>query len=84
MNDRPVEPVPPEAMLGESDWDDEDLLTITEATSRLDDEIAAARGRVADAEQRGSDGSLAAERKRLDELIAANARIKAAQANAPR
>ena len=83
MNDRPVEPVPPEAMLGESDWDDEDLLTITEATTRLDDEIAAARTRVVDAEQNGPASALAAERERLNQLIDANRRIKAAQADAP-
>ena len=38
-----VEPIPPERILGESDWDDEDLLTIDEATSRLDEEIDSAR-----------------------------------------
>ena len=84
MTDRPVEPVPPEAMLGESDWDDEDLLTITEATTRLADEIAAARSRVAAAERGGPEALLIAERTRLEQLIQANARIKAAQANAPR
>lgn len=84
MTHQPVEPVPPEAILGESDWDDEDLLTITEATTRLDDEIALARKRIAEAEQGGIGSTLAADRKRLEQLIRANERIKAAQVNAPR
>jgi hypothetical protein len=36
---KPVEPIPAEEMLGESDWDDQDLLTIDEASFRLRHEI---------------------------------------------
>jgi hypothetical protein len=80
-------------MLGVSDWDDEDLLTVVEASGRLADEIKASRERIRQAEEVLDDGSSAtevevvgldAERKRLDELIRADERIKAAQANAPR
>ncbi len=46
MSEGPVDPVPPEAMLGASDWDDEDLLTIAEASERLAQEISAARRRI--------------------------------------
>lgn len=95
MNGGPVEPIPPEAKLGTSDWDDEDLLTIAEASERLAAEIEAARRRIHDAEEvLGAEESpaagavqaagVASERKRLGELMEAAERIKAAQANAPR
>jgi len=95
MSRGPVEPVPPEAMLGASDWDDEDLLTVAEASERLAQEIVAARQRIRQAEEvLGDDDSpavgamhtagLAAERKRLEELMRAAERIKVAQADAPR
>ena len=90
---QPAQPIPPDAMLGPSDWDDEDLLTVNEASERLVDEIEASRKRIRQAEEVLSDQSsaqmievagLEAERKRLDELVRANERIKAAQVNAPR
>jgi hypothetical protein len=95
MNGGPAEPVPPEAMLGASDWDDEDLLTIAAASERLAAEIEAARRRIRHAEEvRGAEESpavgalhaagVAAEHKRLGKLMEAAERIKAAQANAPR
>ncbi|MFC0449940.1 hypothetical protein CJ179_01525 [Rhodococcus sp. ACS1] len=40
--------IPAEEMLGESDWDDQDLLTLDEAATRLDAEIAACRQRLDD------------------------------------
>ncbi|MGV0577841.1 hypothetical protein ABQE57_01050 [Mycolicibacterium elephantis] len=76
---------------GESDWDDEDLLTITEATQRLADEIEACRARIRRAEQTPTASAasvdvveLDAERRRLRELMAAANRITSAQANSPR
>lgn len=84
MNSRPVDRVPPEAMLGASDWDDEDLLTVAEATTRLDDEIAATRLRIQQAEKAGATDKLVDERRRLHELIRAADRIRAARARAPR
>lgn len=94
MSRDPVEPIPAGAMLGPSDWDDEDLLTVVEASERLVEEITAARERVRQAEEVLADGEspavkavevagLAAERKRLDDLMRAAERIRAAQANAP-
>jgi hypothetical protein len=94
MKDDPVEPIPAEAVLGKSDWDDEDLLTVAEASERLAAEISAARRRIRYAEEAlAEDDSpaigavdtafLAAEWKRLGQLMAAAERIKAAQANAP-
>ncbi|HET7740640.1 MAG TPA: hypothetical protein VFL67_08335 [Mycobacterium sp.] len=89
-----AEPISPDAMLGASDWDDEDLLTVVEASQRLVDEIKASRERIRQAEEVLANGStvtpadevaaIAAERHRLDELIRAVERIKSAQANAPR
>jgi hypothetical protein len=92
MSCDPIEPIPPEAMLGASDWDDEDLLTVVEASDRLTEEINAARERIRHAEEvLGEQNSstvhatnLAPERKRLEDLMRAAERIKAAQANAPR
>ncbi len=88
MTRKPVSPVPPEGLLGASDWDDEDLLTIVEASERLVDEIRACRERIRQAERvpaEPADGTaLDAERSRLQELIGAVERIRAAQANAPR
>ena len=89
MSREPVTPIPPEDMLGSSDWDDEDLLTVVEATDRLAEEIVTLRRRIRQVEQTVADGraqasDLDAERNRLDELVRAAARIKAAQANAPR
>jgi hypothetical protein len=94
MNGGPAEPIRAEAMLGTSDWDDEDLLTIAEASERLAAEIEAARRRIRHAEEvRGAEespavgalhaASVTAERKRLGELMEAVERIKAARANAP-
>jgi hypothetical protein len=90
----PAEPISPDAMLGASDWDDEDLLTVVEASERLVDEIKASRERIRQAEEVLADTSPAgnavevagvqAERNRLEELMRAVERIKAAQANAPR
>jgi hypothetical protein len=95
MSGGPVEPIPPEAGLGKSDWDDEDLLTIVEASERLTQEISAARRRIRQAEEAlAEDDSpaigavdvffLVAERKRLEELMRAAERIRAAQADDPR
>jgi len=91
----PVEPVRPEAMLGASDWDDEDLLTVVEASDRLAEEIKAAQRRIRATEDVLAEqdspvvrgvyaGGLAVERKRLEDLMRAAERIKAAQANSPR
>ena len=86
-----MQPIPPKEMLRDSDWDDEDLLTVVEASERLVEEIRASRERIRQAEGVLTDGSprvevaaLEAERKRLHELIRAAERIKAAQADAPR
>lgn len=89
-----AEPIPPDAMLGASDWDDEDLLTVVEASERLVDEIKASRERIRQAQEVLADGvsgrnavefaAVQAERDRLEELMRAVERIKAAQANAPR
>lgn len=72
-----------------SDWDDEDLLTIVEASQRLVDEIKACRERIRQAEQSPAAEPVAvadldADRGRLQELMDAAARIRAAHANAPR
>ncbi len=58
--------------LGESDWDDIDLLTTVEATERLDDDIEALRTQLAD--QPGHPDH-AAVRARLDRLVAARERL---------
>lgn len=89
-----AEPISPDAMLGASDWDDEDLLTVVEASQRLVDEIKASRERIRRAEEVLTNAStatsadevarIAAERDRLEELMRAAERIKTAQANAPR
>ena len=97
MKREPVEPIAPEAMLGSSDWDDEALLTVVDASERLVAEIKASRERIRRSEEvlDGADSdsptlgalhaaNLAAERKRLNELLHAAQRIKAAQLNAPR
>lgn len=95
MSRDPAQPIPPEAMLVASDWDDEDLLTVVEASERLGDEIRASRERIREAEsvlagggssviEAMSAAGLAAERKRLADLMAAAERITTAQANAPR
>ncbi|MGV0714463.1 hypothetical protein ABQE93_03550 [Mycolicibacterium sp. XJ662] len=88
MTDKPASPVAPEAMLGASDWDDEDLLTIVEASQRLVDEIKASRERIRQAEQMPAGSvdvtALDAERRRLQELMDAVERIRAAHENAPR
>jgi hypothetical protein len=73
-------------MLGPSDWDDEDLLTVAEASGRLAHEINDSRRRIAAAEEaEGHEAreTLAAERVRLADLLDAAKRIKDAQANAP-
>jgi hypothetical protein len=80
MTSDPVQPIAPDAMLGASDWDDEDLLTVVEASERLVAEIRASRERIQQADGVGSE----AERQRLQELLAAVERIRAAQRNAPR
>jgi hypothetical protein len=91
MSGGPVEPIPPGAMLGASDWDDEDLLTIGEASQRLTEEISAVRRRIRHAEEILGDlespaagAPLSAERKRLAELMSAAERIHAARADAPK
>jgi hypothetical protein len=93
MSGGPVDPNPPEVMLGASDWDDEDLLTVAEASERLAEGINASRRRIRQAEEALGDeeppaalraAGLAAERKRLEELTRAAERIRAAQADAPR
>ncbi|MGH3556154.1 MAG: hypothetical protein ACRDTK_01285 [Mycobacterium sp.] len=95
MTRNPVEPIAPAAMLGASDWDDEDLLTVAEASERLAREISASRWRIRqvqealDVEYSPAIGALyaaglAAERRRLEDLIQANERIRSAQADAPR
>ncbi|MCX2930629.1 hypothetical protein ORI20_10100 [Mycobacterium sp. CVI_P3] len=87
------QPIPGDAMRGASDWDDEDLLTVVEASERLVGEIRASRERIRQAEEVLADESarpdaiviagLEADRKRLEELMRAAERIKAAQADAP-
>jgi hypothetical protein len=57
----------PSRSLGESDWDDEDLLTIAEASERLAEEIRRAR-------ERGDE-------QRAQELTEAAERIAAARTN---
>jgi hypothetical protein len=42
-----VELIPPEEMLGESDWDDQDLLTIEDAMGRVRHELEACRAALA-------------------------------------
>jgi hypothetical protein len=89
MSGGPVEPIPPEDMLGASDWGDEDLLTIAEASERLAHEIDAARRRIRHAEGVVGDqdppaAMLSAERKRLAELMSAAERIRAARTCAPK
>lgn len=88
MSGGPVEPVPPEAIRGKSDWDDEDLLTVAEASERLAEEISASRRRIRQAEEILAAGDsppgLAAECRRLDELTRAAERIRIAQSNAPK
>lgn len=93
MNRPSPDPIPAESMLGKSDWDDEDLLTVVEATDRLGMEIAAARERIrqhrallaSDDRARvvGVESALAAECARLDELVEADKRIKEGQSRAP-
>jgi hypothetical protein len=93
MSGRPVEPIPPQAMLGTSDWDDEDLLTVVEASQRLSTEINASRRRIRQAEEAlAEDDSpaigavdaavLAAERHRLKHLLGAAERIQHGQTDA--
>lgn len=94
MNSQPAQPSSPDDTPRTSDWDDEDLLTVVEASQRLVDEIKASHERIRRAEEVLSDGwsagdsaavaGLEAERRRLAELIRAADRIKAAQPNAPR
>jgi len=94
MSQEKAETLPPEAMLGPSDWDDEDLLTVVEASERLVEEIKASRERIRQAEEVSAEQSLVhraaevagleAERKRLEELMRAAERIRTAQANAPK
>lgn len=93
--DESVGPLGPSGMLGESDWDDEDLLTIAEASERLAQEVGRARERARTLRgllDSGADPTLdradvetriAAESRRADELAAAAERIRAGQANAP-
>lgn len=89
MSGGPVEPIPPEDMPGASDWGDEDLLTIAEASERLAREIDAVRQRIRRAEEVLGDRDpeaavLSAERKRLAELMNAAERIRAARLRAPK
>lgn len=95
MSGDPIGTTGPKANAGKSDWDDEDLLTIAEASDRLAQEIKGARERIRKAEevltQEDSPAvgavhasGLAAERERLEALMRAVERIKAAQADAPR
>lgn len=95
MTEESRAPQGPTRMLGESDWDDEDLLTIAEASDRLADEVRRSRTRVrmlTDLLESGDDLSveqadlvaqIEAEKRRADELAAAAERIRAGQANAP-
>ncbi len=88
-------PQGPSKMLGDSDWDDEDLLTISEASERLADEVRRSRQRVRllqdmldDSDELNVEGGelraeIEAETKRAHDLAAAAERIKAGQANAP-
>jgi hypothetical protein len=93
MSGGPVEPIPLEAILGASDWDDEDLLTVAEASQRLGAEINASRRRIRQAEEAlAEDDSpaigavdaavLAAECLRLQQLVRAAERIQRGQADA--
>ena len=89
-----AEPIPPEEMLGESDWDDEDLLTIDEATGRLGEEVELARDRARRTEQLLSDAALTVQKReelqkqledekaRAQALAAAAARISASRSQA--
>lgn len=71
------EPIPVDRMLGESDWEDQDLLTIEEATSRLDDEVATYQARVGRLVADGApEAEVSAARERLAALSAAQARVK--------
>jgi hypothetical protein len=89
MKQEPVAAVAPEEMLGASDWDDEDLLTVVEASERLVAEIRASRERIRQADDALADdptvdaAQIEAERARLQELLSAAERIRAAQLNAP-
>lgn len=67
--DRYLGSIETERYLGESDWDDIDLLTTDEATVRLDQDIQALRTQVAQA----PDDTAA--RARLDLLIEARERM---------
>ena len=57
--------------LGESDWDDIDLLTTDEATYRLDEDINALRAHLSD----HPDDTVA--RERLEQLVDARERLSA-------
>jgi hypothetical protein len=70
-------------MLGPSDWDDEDLLTVAEASGRLTHEINVSRRRIAAAEEAEGHDASVSECARLADLLAAAKRIKDAQAHAP-
>lgn len=82
-------------MLGESDWDDEDLLTIAEASERLAQEVGRSRSRARliqdlldngdhlDVDRPDLVAQVERETRRADELAAAAERIRAGQANAP-
>ena len=87
-------PQGPTEMLGTSDWDDEDLLTISEASERLADEVRRARERARrlqdlldgddlDVDRDELAAQAAAEVRRADELAAAAERIRVGRANAP-
>lgn len=88
-------PYGPSGMLGASDWDDEDLLTIAEASERLAQEVSRSRNRARmiqdlldsgehlDVERSELLAQVDAETRRADELADAAARITAGQANAP-
>ncbi len=85
----------PSEMLGDSDWDDEDLLTIAEASDRLADEVRRCRDRARLLQDMLDDSAeltldradlrdqVEGERKRADDLAHAAERIRAGQANAP-
>lgn len=61
---------------GESDWHDQDLLTVDLAVERLQEEIDAVEAQIAELEQRGDADELAAARSRRSALVDSRDRIR--------
>ena len=62
--------------LGESDWEDQDLLTLDEAGERLDVEVTAEQEALAVARASGDDDAVARHESRLRALTEALDRIR--------